>query len=100
MRYVKKRKYVQAVRWTGEVTPELVALLGDCKFLIEQSPVGENCRVALGNGLYADIGDWIVLDDGEILRVIGDEAFARIFEEAFDLSIEAEVMRLRERLDN
>jgi len=74
-KYAKKREHVRAVRWTGEVTPEVAAILGSREFVI-----GENRRMALGNGWYADIGDWIISDDGEKAVVIGNALFESVYE--------------------
>jgi NTP pyrophosphatase (non-canonical NTP hydrolase) len=79
--YAKKRQYVRAVRWTGEVTPELVAILGDRKFVI-----GEHHRIAFGIGWTVDVGDWIVSGDsvhkdGFQIVVLSHDVFARVYEE-------------------
>jgi hypothetical protein len=93
--YAKKREHVRAVRWTGEVTPELAAILGDRKYVI-----GENRQMALGNGWYADVGNWVVSGDsvhkdGFQVVVLSHDVFERVYEEVHVALIE----QLRTQLD-
>lgn len=75
-RFAKKRKYVQAIQWTGEMSAEVTALLGDRK-----TSINDNRVLTLGNGWYATVGDWIMVDEGvEGIAVMSSDGFSQIYE--------------------
>lgn len=75
--YAKQREYIQAIRWAGEVTPAVAALLGSRPVVIATT----TRSLSLGNGWYADVGDWITSADGEKIVVIDDDVFRHVYEE-------------------
>lgn len=77
--FAKKREAIGAVRWTGEVTPEMTELLGDRSVTVDgdRSLVFSNDK---GPGRFARAGDWICSTSGEDLFVVGDEIFRAVYE--------------------
>jgi hypothetical protein len=81
--FAKRREPIVAVQWTGELTPDMTALIGDRLFHVD----GDRQLVfgnAKGCGRFACVGDWIVSSSGEDLTVIGNEVFERVYEEVDD----------------
>ena len=78
--YAKKREPICAVQWTGEMTAEMAALLGERTkpFIKDRELVFSNVK---GPGRFARPGDWIVSTSGEDLAVIGDDVFRKDYEE-------------------
>lgn len=78
--FAKKREVIAAVQWTGEMTAELKALLGD-RFL----SIDEKQLLIFGAGKgpsrAAAVGDWVGSASGEDLFPIGDEQLHKIYEE-------------------
>lgn len=78
--FAKKREAVRAVRWTGEVTPEVKELLGGRPITV----MGDRqlgFSNTTGPGRCAGLGDWICSTSGEDLFVVGDDAFRATYEE-------------------
>lgn len=78
--FAKKREAIRAVRWTGEVTPEMKELLGERAGKVEgdRQLVFSNEQ---GPGRFACAGDWICSTSGEDLFVVGNEVFRDTYEE-------------------
>lgn len=77
--FAKKREVITAVQWTGEMTAELQALLGDHFLTIDekQQLIFGNAK---GPSRGAVVGDWIGSISGEDFP-IGDEQLHKIYEE-------------------
>ena len=58
MKFRKKPVVIEAVQWTGERTPELIALVK--AGAIEYVPSGKLCILTLEGEMTADRGDWII----------------------------------------
>ena len=100
--YAKKRESVRAVQWTGEMTLEMRALIGERSIWIDgdrQLMFGN----AKGPGRFARVGDWVVSLSGEDLSLVGADEFRNAYEEVaefdvFRTPLEIEVADLRRRL--
>ena len=80
--YAKKRSAVLAAQWTGEMSPEVSAVLGPRATHVE---VGADRTLKFagqqGYGRVAQVGDWIYSTSGEDLSLVGDEQFRSSYEE-------------------
>lgn len=79
--YAKKRAAARAVQWTGVMTPEMTALVGEQHLVHVDSNRQLVFSNAKGPGRFAREGDWIISTSGEDLTVIGDDVFRTAYEE-------------------
>lgn len=60
MKFRKKPVVIDAVRWTGETTPELEALFGDEDIVVKTSNPPYLLVNTLEGAMLASVGDWII----------------------------------------
>jgi hypothetical protein len=93
--FAKKREMIRAVQWTGEMTPDVVEMLGDRKTCFH----GDR-QLRLGDGWYACVGDWIcTVTVGRGIAVLSDEVFRKVYEEVDAADETAGRIRLALSLD-
>lgn len=79
-RYAKKREPIRAVQWDGELSPDVVELVGQREVHVDDDRqlIFSNDK---GPGRFAQVGDWIYSTSGEDLSLMGDDQFRKIYEE-------------------
>jgi len=82
-RFVSVTHTVHAVRWMGEITPELQALVGGGEIEVKTSSppflVVANCVDTEGKRKLIPCGDWLYGTPGDVLWSSNDALFRAVY---------------------